>query len=189
MDINQLKDSIDERITDKTTAGSISPQDVGDSLKDAIDFTKEQLDLKSSTSSPAFTGDPKVPTAPVDDNDDSAASTRFVRAACNAVKRPYQVFTAVISQDGTNAPEIVYELENSLGNIVFTREAIGTYKASLTGAFRFFKTIFFSQSGHARKITVGSITSDDLWFYSYNSSNNAADSLINYDTIEIRVYD
>lgn len=48
-------------------------------------YTKTQIDqalaLKSPLDSPSFTGDPKVPTPAVDDNDTSAANTAFVMRA------------------------------------------------------------------------------------------------------------
>jgi len=55
--------------------------------------------------------------------------------------RPYKVFTALLTQSGTNAP-IATVLENTLGNIVWSYSSVGSYQATLTGAFTS-KTFFY----------------------------------------------
>jgi hypothetical protein len=54
---------------------------------------------------------------------------------------PYQVYTALISQTGTNAPTVIV-LENTIGNIVWTRTTTGNYSGTLVGAFPEDKTGF-----------------------------------------------
>ena len=54
---------------------------------------------------------------------------------------PYQVYTALISQTGTNAPTVIV-LENTIGNIVWTRTGTGNYSGTLPGAFPEDKTGF-----------------------------------------------
>lgn len=45
------------------------------------------------------------------------------------VKLPYLVYTALLSQTGTNAPTAIV-LKNTLGEITFTRDATGIYSAN-----------------------------------------------------------
>ena len=52
----------------------------------------------------------------------------------------YKVYTALLTQSGTNAP-VATVLENTLGgDIVWTRLGVGTYQGELISAFEFGKT-------------------------------------------------
>jgi len=53
----------------------------------------------------------------------------------------YLVYTALLTQDGTNAPTAI-ELENTIGEIVWTRAVAGSYVGTLTGAFPAEKTYY-----------------------------------------------
>ncbi len=55
-------------------------------------------------------------------------------------KIPYRVYTALLTQTGTNAP-VATVLENTIGNIVWTRNTVGQYMGTLAGAFPVNKTI------------------------------------------------
>lgn len=48
--------------------------------------------------------------------------------------RPYGVYNALLTQNGTSAPTATV-LENDLGTATFTYEGIGTYHLHCTGAF------------------------------------------------------
>jgi hypothetical protein len=52
----------------------------------------------------------------------------------------YRSYTALLSQTGTDAP-VATVLENTIGNIVWTRESVGKYRGTLTGAFTLNKVI------------------------------------------------
>jgi hypothetical protein len=52
----------------------------------------------------------------------------------------YLVYTALLSQSGTDAPNVV-ELENTIGDIIWTRSSTGLYFGTLTGAFPDGKTL------------------------------------------------
>jgi len=54
--------------------------------------------------------------------------------------RPYNSYTALLTQSGTSAP-VATVLENTIGNIVWTRYGVGNYKGTLTGAFVENKTV------------------------------------------------
>lgn len=47
---------------------------------------------------------------------------------------PYSVYTALLTQTGTNAP-VATVLQNTIGNIVWTYASVGSYNATLTNAF------------------------------------------------------
>lgn len=107
------------------------------------------------------------------------------------VLKPYKVYTALLTQSGTNAP-IATVLENTLGgDIVWSRDDIGVYYGTLVGAFTENKTILFT--------TVSDRTLDRTNLFATRIDNNIVqitsflptdgnyDGLIN-DAIEIRVY-
>ena len=55
--------------------------------------------------------------------------------------RPYKVYTALLSQTGTNAP-VATVLENTLGgDIIWTREEMSVYRGTLIGTFNETKTV------------------------------------------------
>ena len=101
----------------------------------------------------------------------------------------YKVYTALLTQTGTTAPtETVFQ--NTLGGvIVWTRNGVGDYIGTLTGAFPVDKTFVFSSS-------LGNSPADILQFYK-DSVNNvgvltysgaASDDILYYTSVEIRVY-
>lgn len=96
---------------------------------------KSQLDLKADLASPVLTGTPTAPTATAGTNNTQVATTAFVQA--NA--RPYKIYKALMSQSGTSAPTVTV-LENNIGAIVWSYSSVGTYFATLSGAFTLNKT-------------------------------------------------
>jgi hypothetical protein len=71
--------------------------------------------------------------------------------------RPYKVYTAFVTQTGTDAP-VPTILENTLeGNIVWTRVDTGVYEGTLNGAFLQGKTVCLVTPDHFDSLTfVGS---------------------------------
>lgn len=131
-------------------------------------------------SSPSFTGTPTAPTAASGNNTNQVATTAFVQT----IARPYKVYTALLSQSGTNAPTAVV-LENTLGGtVLWSRATGGVYYATLTGAFASDKTAIF---------VTNRLSNDLLRSYRgdanivYLESSNGDGNLLN-NTIEIRVY-
>ena len=60
--------------------------------------------------------------------------------------RPYKVYTALLTQSGANAP-VATVLENTLsGTITWSYSSVGTYQATLVGAFPSSKTFFYINS-------------------------------------------
>lgn len=128
--------------------------------------------------SPDFTGTPTAPTAPTGTNTTRIATTAFAQGI-----RPYKVYTALLTQVGTDAPTAIV-LENTIGAIVWSRSVIGGYFATLSGAFTTNKTSVL--------ITNGSTNSTYIHGAQVSTSNvnviTPADGQIDKATIEIRVY-
>lgn len=115
-------------------------------------------------------------------------------AEIDAGVRPYKVYTALLTQTGTNNP-VATVLENTLGgDVVWTRTNIGQYKYVLSNAhFDKTKTVFIGLSPMARNFIV--IFWDDLndplgefFLETYDNFSNSADELLNDFCFEIRVY-
>ena len=116
-----------------------------------------------------------------------------VKSQLDAVAgRPYKVYTALLSQSGTNAPTATV-LENTLGGTVtYTYISIGIYEANLAGVFTTLKT--------TATLSLGQIngTSSGRWGAYSNSTSTirittlenglAADGRLLSATLEIRVY-
>lgn len=108
------------------------------------------------------------------------------------VQVPYKKYIALMTQTGTAAPTVIV-LENTIGNIVWTRDSTGIYEGTLTGAFTLDKTY-----------TMMSVVLVDGIVNVFRFSNNVVrvattnlknpyadyhDSHLFKNTIEIRVYE
>jgi hypothetical protein len=110
----------------------------------------------------------------------------------------YKVYTALLTQTAGDIPTnpIVTVLENTIGNIIWTRVNAGQYVGTLSGAFVSAKTALFIQK------SVGLAKNSfpypkDLWI-EYTNTNTITiyttddtfliDGVLNNTTIEIRVY-
>lgn len=108
--------------------------------------------------------------------------------------RPYKVYTALVSQSGTNAP-VATVLENTLGGtIVWSYDSVGIYVATLTGVFINNKTTVHIQHqvGTVEKEAVYCIRVgvDAIAFHSHSDLTTTVlnNDVISNTTIEIRVY-
>lgn len=117
--------------------------------------------------------------------------------------RPYKVYTALLTQTGTDAP-IATVLENTLGGeVVWSYSSVGTYIATLASAFTVNKTIVITPyirdytaepipsilaervSVNAIEVytgTLNNVTGDE--FIKFNTGN----SILNATFIKIEVY-
>ena len=105
----------------------------------------------------------------------------------------YKVYTALLSQSGTDAP-IATVLENTIGDIVWNYETVGTYKATLVGSFLNSKTY----------VNIGNFDTvmSSYGYFAFSSENEPdgyllqtfdlewvnSDNVLANTTIEIRVY-
>ena len=105
--------------------------------------------------------------------------------------RPYKVYTALLTQTGTNAP-VATVLENTLGvDINWTRLSVGSYSGvSTKPIFNLEKThhIINSNNQGLEFEATGELNNIDDWRIYASDGGIGKDSLLNYLPIEIRVY-
>jgi len=104
----------------------------------------------------------------------------------------YKKYVALMTQTGTSAPTVIV-LENSIGDIVWTRTSAGLYEGTLTGAFTLDKTYAMMSVVLVDGIVNVFRFSDDVVRVATTNLHNphAAyhDSHLFKNTIEIRVYE
>ena len=105
--------------------------------------------------------------------------------------RPYKVYTALLSQSGTDAPTAVV-LENTLGDIVWSRSEEGVYVGTLTGAFKEGKTFLISKFKTNSTDDPSSYSISDAGvnavYVTSESSDVLQDGILYSTPIEIKVY-
>ena len=101
--------------------------------------------------------------------------------------RPYKVYTALLTQTGTNAP-VATVLENTLGGeVVWSYEGAGDYSATLLGRFtvdRTYATVNCPDNGYVAQIIR---VNEDEVSLTINPSEDTVSNTYPF-TIEIRVY-
>lgn len=105
---------------------------------------------------------------------------------------PYKVYTALLTQTGTNAP-VATVLENTLGGtVVWSYSDVGIYFAGLTGAFTANKTFIlysFANDGNGRILNCFRQDADLIGIFTLSDSSTLANGMLVYQTsFEIRVY-
>lgn len=105
--------------------------------------------------------------------------------------RPYKVYTGLISQTGTDNPAVVI-MENTIGNIVWTRTANGHYQGYLPGEFLASKTFLLTSSDYSINPTNQARqffrNSNDYISILTQINGIIADGLLENTPIEIRIY-
>jgi hypothetical protein len=97
-------------------------------------------------------------------------------------------YIATISQAGASAPTVTV-LENTIGDIVWTRAAVGDYLGTLTGGFPDIdKTYLIIGQSQSDRFSMNYIDSDNVNIITLDSAGVNQDSLLGYTTIEIRTY-
>lgn len=102
----------------------------------------------------------------------------------------YKVYTALLTQSGTDAP-IATVLENTLGGtVVWTRADVGNYIAELSGGFDSTKTFTLITGGDVgSKFGIGYLDGINIAVEIFVSSTGATADLSGKSiSIEIRVY-
>ena len=100
---------------------------------------------------------------------------------------PYKKYIATISQTGTSAPTVTV-LENTIGDIVWTRTTNGDYRGTLTGAFPIDKTYLMLSNTDQCQVLVRWLGANQIMIRTFDFSVNYLDGLLTYNTIEIRTY-
>jgi hypothetical protein len=106
---------------------------------------------------------------------------------------PYKIYSALLSQSGTNDPTAVV-FSNTIGNIVWSRVGLGNFRGTLSGAFPQNKRQIFmgvlknadAVDGAVQETDQG-YSNDYLDFYGLNQLFQNADGFVNL-AIEVRVY-
>ena len=103
--------------------------------------------------------------------------------------RPYKVYTALLTQTGTDAP-VAIVLENTLGNIFWSRRFRGTYEGALAGAFTENKTTIqiIAHTGQGYTTNSSVANKDIVEISTSNELDRTADNVLKNTPIEIRVY-
>ncbi len=112
----------------------------------------------------------------------------------NETIKPYKVYTALLTQTGTNAP-VATVLENTLGNILWGYTQAGIYTGTLIEAFIIGKTYLQVQQtlwGSERQQTsIDYNDIDSVIINTYDNGQNdstAINNALRNTSIEIRVY-
>lgn len=101
---------------------------------------------------------------------------------------PYKKYIATVSQTGTNDPTVTV-LENTIGDIVWTRITDGSYLATLVGAFPDAdRTYLIVGKSNQNFFDLYRANSDELYLLSADPLNILSDNLLINTTIEIRIY-
>jgi hypothetical protein len=97
-------------------------------------------------------------------------------------------YIATISQAGAAAPTVTV-LENTIGDIVWTRAAAGDYLGTLTGGFTDIdKTYLIIGQSQSNRFSMNYIDADNVNIITLDSAGVNQDTLLAYTTIEIRTY-
>jgi hypothetical protein len=95
----------------------------------------------------------------------------------------YKSYVALLTQTGTNAP-VAIELENTIGNIVWARTSVGSYTATLTGAFISSKTFVRINPSQVGGAAIALRGGDNF----ITITTASTDGLLSLNPFEIRVY-
>jgi hypothetical protein len=105
--------------------------------------------------------------------------------------RGYKVYTALLTQTGTDAP-VVTVLENTLGGeVVWTRTAQGTYFGTLSETFLDDKTLVLVTTSGASNdymVRAGQNSIDDIVVQTNDIDGILSDEGLFKTSIEIRIY-
>lgn len=109
-------------------------------------------------------------------------------------QRPYKVYTALLTQTGTDAPTAIV-LENTIGNIIFSYHNSGEYYGILNNAFPINKTpelTYFTQIPAVDNLwcaIVNRIDDNTIRIQTRDTNGtNISDGILYNTFIEIRVY-
>jgi len=102
----------------------------------------------------------------------------------------YKKYCATISQAGTNDP-VVTVLENTIGDIVWTRLSDGRYDGTLTNAFPNQDKVYLLNSNTQTDTYIRFfwVSANLIQIRTIDFNNTLQDSRLDYNTIEIRIYE
>lgn len=124
------------------------------------------------------------------ENDGMVVSDLTVTGSINgAVVVNYAKYIATISQTGASDPTVT-ALENTIGDIVWTRLSAGRYQGTLTGAFpdQDKLYLYLGNSQQNNYVAIFRVSADIIEIITYDFTNTGQDNMLDYNTIEIRTY-
>ncbi len=108
--------------------------------------------------------------------------------------RPYKVYSALLTQSSTDDPTGIV-LENTLGDILLNYNAEGFYQITSSALFTTDKTVIINSYNQTATngTNIGFIrtvrsSENAVRIYTENTSNVAADGILNKTYFEVRVY-
>lgn len=104
--------------------------------------------------------------------------------------RPYKVYSAILSQTGTNAPTAIV-LENTIGSISFSYIIPGMYNITSSGQFTFGKTIIYGNSiitSNGESVAYAYIGTNNCQVVTRDANGTSTNDILGYNFVEIRVY-
>jgi ABC-type amino acid transport system permease subunit len=103
--------------------------------------------------------------------------------------RPYKVYTALLNQ-GLTASPVPTVLENTIGNINWTRITDGEYRGELNDGFVIGKTTIFitANTSQGSSVLFSIIDTNTIELATSNTADALVDDLLSETPIEIRVY-
>lgn len=109
-----------------------------------------------------------------------------------AAKDAYLKYVCTLSQTGTAAPTVTI-LENTLGNIVWTRASVGSYLGTLAGAFPVTAKVWFAkvnpqQTTGRHNIVLNYAGPNTIQLLTFFNDNATPIDDTQLASIEIRVY-
>jgi len=121
----------------------------------------------------------------------TTANHVVIKSQLDTAARPYKVYTALLTQGGTNAPNAYVVLENTLGaTITWTRNSVGVYYGTASSAvLTLNKTAFFCSKDQSNSLVGTSVSSTTLVVLTNQSTptNTVVDGIVGI-MVEIRVY-
>jgi hypothetical protein len=97
-----------------------------------------------------------------------------------------KIYRAFLTQTGTSAPIATVVGSNTIGNIVWTRAGVGSYVATLSGAFN--TTTSFVTSNVSALVTFDAVIATNTITIAVYSDGGQADEWLINQYIEIKVY-
>jgi hypothetical protein len=100
----------------------------------------------------------------------------------------YKKYIALLKQTGTNPPTATI-IDNTLsGEIIWTYNGVGNYTGTLTNEFTQYKTTIYHNNTAQGFTYVNWQNEDEIDVETWNTTGTSANGLLDYMTIEIRVY-
>ena len=103
----------------------------------------------------------------------------------------YKIYTALLTQNGENSPNVDI-LKNTIGNINWIRDNAGNFTGKRLGGFPIEKTFLMVNHGvpgAAEFVLIHNHNNGTLRLSTRTQNHQPIDGLLDYTSVEIRIYD